>query len=128
MSVRSGGVSQRSIATVLSDDLWNTEGFVERTVMILTATKSIMVTAITSVSVCSILYVIFVIYLGVYAYANPDPVHAFYVDGLETPGITKETAQQLAIDRGIEVRSGYPLDMAHLFRSWFMWGFWGSII
>ncbi len=34
----------------------------------------------------------------------------------------------MAKDRGVGVRAGYPVDMAHLFRAWFTWGFWGSII
>ena len=25
------------------------------------------------------------------------------------------------------MRDGYPIDMAHLFRTWFLWGFWGSV-
>ena len=27
----------------------------------------------------------------------------------------------------VDVRPGYPINMAHLFHSWFIWGFWGSI-
>ena len=54
-------------------------------------------------SVC-ILYAVFVIYLGVYAYANPDSNTAFYVDSLDTPALTKEAAVTMANDRGITVR------------------------
>jgi len=34
----------------------------------------------------------------------------------------------LANDLKIEIKEGYPVDMAKLFRTWFMWGFWGSIL
>ena len=81
----------------------------------------------TSMGVCSLLYAIFVIYLGIYAYANPDPSHSYYIDGLDTTGMSRMAAETLAKERGIPVKAGYPVDMAHLFRTWFMWGFWGSI-
>jgi len=28
----------------------------------------------------------------------------------------------------IQIREGFPVDMAKIFRAWFRWGFWGSII
>lgn len=86
-----------------------------------------LVFTIASLSVLSILYAIFVIYQGIYAYANPDPAHCYYIDGLDTPSLTRDGAETLAKERGIAIRQGYPVDMAHLFRTWFMWGFWGSI-
>lgn len=69
-----------------------------------------------------------VVYLGVYGYANPDPEHVFFVDGVETPGVTKEAVEQMAKDKSVEVKAGYPVDMAHLFRAWFIWGFWSHIV
>ena len=33
----------------------------------------------------------------------------------------------LAKDREIPVKTGYPVDMAHLFQTWFLWGFWDKI-
>ena len=33
----------------------------------------------------------------------------------------------IAEDRGIPVKDGYPIDMAHLFHAWFLWGFWDKI-
>ena len=38
----------------------------------------------------SLLYVIFMAYLAVYGWKNPDPANCFFVDGLEQPGLTKE--------------------------------------
>ena len=87
-----------------------------------------MIASLSALGVFCILYLIFVIYLGVYAHANPDPAHAYYVDGLDTPGLSKEAVETMAKDRGVGVRAGYPVDMAHLFRAWFTWGFWGSIV
>ena len=78
-------------------------------------------------SVFAILYTVLVVYLGVYSYGNPDPPHCYYIDGLDTTGRSKAAVTILANDFGIPIRTGYPVDIAHLFRSWFLWGFWGSI-
>ena len=93
-----------------------------------TATTLMTVTSITIVSLLTIAYGIFVVYLGVFAHGNPDPPHCYFIDGLETTGLTRATVTTLAFERGIPVRSGYPLDIAHLFRAWFIWGFWTSLI
>ena len=86
------------------------------------------VSSITIVSVLTILYAIFVVFLGVFAHGTVDPLHCYYIDGVETPGLTKDAVSKLATDRDIPVRTGYPLDIAHLFRAWFIWGFWTSLI
>lgn len=75
-----------------------------------------------------LLYALFVIYLGVYGYANPDPAHCYYIDGVDTPATSREAAVDIATQRNITIKPGYPVDMAHLFRSWFLWGFWANII
>ena len=93
-----------------------------------TRTQKKMIASLTSLGVFCIVYMVFVIYLGVYAYANPDPARCYYVDGLDTTGLSKETVETMAKDQNITVREGYPLDMAHLFRAWFTWGFWGSVV
>lgn len=72
-------------------------------------------------------YAVFVVYLGLYAYGNPDPAHCYFIDGLDTTGTTRANAVTLAEDRGIEVKPGFPIDMAHLFRCWFIWGFWDKM-
>jgi len=77
--------------------------------------------------VSAILYGVFFIYLGVYGYGNPDPEHAYFIDGVDQTALTKEAAEELASTAGVTVRAGYPIDMAHLFRTWFLWGFWGSV-
>ena len=68
-------------------------------------------------------YIVFVIYLGVYTFNNPDPKNCFFIDGLDKTAPTKLAAVKLAADRDIPVKSGYPVDMAHIFRGWFIWGF-----
>jgi len=63
-----------------------------------------------------------------YTYGNPDPRHCYYIDGLDTTGLSKAAVVTMAEERGIQISTGYPVDVAHLFRIWFMWGFWGSIL
>ena len=75
----------------------------------------------------SLLYVIFMAFLAVYGWKNPDPANCFFIDGLDAPALTKELITEQAAAKGVAVRPGYPIDMGHLFRSWFVWGFWGSI-
>ena len=84
-------------------------------------------TSIAGASTVIILYAVFMIYLGIYAYGNPDPSRSFYIDGLDTTGLTAEAVETLARSEDIKIRPGYPIDMAHLFRTWFLWGFWGCI-
>ena len=67
------------------------------------------------------------VYFWRYGYSNPDPQNCFYVDGLETTGKTRLEATTKAIDVQITVPTGYPIDMAHIFRIWFIWGFWDKI-
>lgn len=74
-----------------------------------------------------IVYAIVMIYLGIYAYGNPDPNECFFVDGVESTRRSRAAIIAEAGTLGVEVRPGYPINMATLFRSWFMWGFWGSI-
>lgn len=62
-----------------------------------------------------------------YTFSNPDPRHCYFIKGLDTPAISKSTVLILARDREIAVPDGYPLDISHLFRAWFVWGFWGTI-
>eukprot|EP00353_Schmidingerella_taraikaensis_P019363 CAMPEP_0185609554 /NCGR_PEP_ID=MMETSP0436-20130131/9824_1 /TAXON_ID=626734 ORGANISM="Favella taraikaensis, Strain Fe Narragansett Bay" /NCGR_SAMPLE_ID=MMETSP0436 /ASSEMBLY_ACC=CAM_ASM_000390 /LENGTH=118 /DNA_ID=CAMNT_0028241989 /DNA_START=251 /DNA_END=603 /DNA_ORIENTATION=- len=87
-----------------------------------------MLSASLVVGFLAIAFTIFIIHLGVYGYVNPDPEHAYYVDGIEQTAIARNVAEQLAKDKGVEVRHGYPVDIARLFRSWFVWGFWSHIL
>ena len=93
----------------------------------LTKTTCRKVVTFTSLAVLFTVYAVFVVYLGLFAYGNPDPNHCFYVDGLDTPAKSKQSVMILAGDRDIRVKTGYPIDMAHIFRTWFLWGFWDKI-
>ena len=87
-----------------------------------------LVTSITVVGILAILYLILMIYLGIYAYGNPDPKNAFYVDGVDSIALNRESITSSAAKYGVKVRNGYPMDMSVLFRTWFLWGFWGCVI
>ena len=86
---------------------------------------SLMVT-ISVLGAAAITYGVFFIYLGIYGYNNPDPEHAYFIDGVDKPALTREAALSLASAANVTVRTGYPIDMAHMFRTWFLWGFWAS--
>ena len=73
------------------------------------------------------IYAVYVIYIGLNAYSEKDPDHCFYIDGVETPGTTSQNVRQSAEELGIAVKAGYPIDMAHIFHVWFLWGFWDKI-
>ena len=88
---------------------------------------SMKISSFTFCGLVTTAYVVFICFLGIYAYGNPDPPHSYYIEGLETPGLTKNTVRKLAFERGIKIKDGYPVDMGQLFRAWFTWGFWGSI-
>lgn len=75
----------------------------------------------------ALLYGIFMICLVVYGNGNPDPNNCFYVDGVDQTATTRDAAIGVATAAGVEVKAGYPIDMAHLFRGWFRWGFWTSM-
>ena len=51
--------------------------------------------------VFGVLYLIFVICEGIYAYGGPDSKHAFYIEGLDTPALTKSASITLAKDLDI---------------------------
>jgi len=85
-------------------------------------------TVICTVAIVVILFIMLVVYLGVYGFSNPDPAHCYFVGGLDTPTTTSAAAEALAKEKSIEVKHGYPVDLGHLFRSWFLWGFWSHII
>ena len=86
-----------------------------------------MITSISVLSVVSVTYFVFMIYLGIYAYGNPDPASAYFVDGVDSTALTRVAIVNKAGELDIAVRAGYPINMAHLFRTWFLWGFWGSV-
>ena len=99
----------------------------EYTIEAATATNYMKVVSYIFMVILSILYAVLVIYLAIYAFRNPDPRHCYYIPGLDSPATTKSTVLILARDKDIAVKEGYPINIAHLFRAWFVWGFWGSV-
>lgn len=65
------------------------KNYLELSIEAATATNTIMITSISILGVVSVTYFIFMIYLGVYAYGNPDPKSAFYVDGVDSTALTR---------------------------------------
>lgn len=104
------------------------KSFFEQFMHYVTASRQRLITIGVSTGILLVLYLVFVICMGVYGYGGPDMKNAWYIDGVDTPALTKKGAITIATERKIEVKDGYPVDMAKLFRTWFLWGFWGSII
>ena len=61
------------------------------------------------------------VYLGVYAYNNPDPTECWWAKGLDH-SYTSETAAQLAAGADVELT-----DVHNKYVTWFVWGFWTSV-
>ena len=91
------------------------------------STWLLRVTIITAGAI-TFVYANFIVYLGVYGYLSSDSMHSYYIEGLETPWSTTEQALNFAKSMNVDVNPRYPVDMAHLFRAWFIWGFWSHIV
>lgn len=91
------------------------------------STKQKKIVSASVMGVAVVLYAILVAYLGIFGYNNPDPESCFYIDGVDTTAKTRVAAVNKAVEAEVKVRAGYPIDMAHIFRSWFIWGFWDKI-
>ena len=65
-------------------------------------------------------YLFFTIYLFIYGYGRPDPNACYFVSGLDQPEKTRDAAIEAAKAANIEVKKGYPINMGHLFRVWFI--------
>lgn len=67
------------------------------------------------------------VFLGYYAYNNPDPTQCWVVRDLHSAWPTKADAIARADTMDIDITSGYPMEMHAVFEVWFMWGFWTKI-
>ena len=85
-------------------------------------------TAVVSGSVAAALFAVATVYLGIFAYNNPDPAKCWVVKGSELPATTKAPAIDNANQLGLDVPSGYPVEMHRLFSAWFTWGFYLKIV
>ena len=77
---------------------------------------------------CAALGLIIWIFLGYYAFGNPDPKSCWVVRDLAATALTKEGILKKASDMGVDVVDGYPVNMAKVYQAWFAWGFWNNTI
>ena len=105
----------------------SSQNYLEKSINIATGSTTMTVASISILSITVIIYAVVMIYFGVYAYGNPDPAECFFIDGVESTRRSRQAITDQAERLSVEVRPGYPINMATLFRSWFMWGFWGSV-
>jgi len=117
------GVEERILDGKLAE-----KSFLDQAIHFATTSRERLVTVSVSGGTFAVLYLTFVICEGVYGYGGPDAKHAFYIEGLDTPALSLKGSVILANDLKIDVKEGYPVDMAKVFRAWFLWGFWGSIV
>jgi len=68
------------------------------------------------------------VYLGIYAYNNPDPATCWVVRDLDSGFLTKEEVIARAVNVDIDIVDGYPMEMHKVYTAWFMWGFWAKVI
>lgn len=73
---------------------------------------------------CGLSIFFLVIGLGYFAFLNSDPSTCYYLPGLNTPATRKDDLLQMAKALAIPIKEGYPVEMARVFRIWFVWGFW----
>ena len=69
-----------------------------------------------------------IIYLGIYAYKNPDPKACWVVRDLHTTAKTKQEVVARANAMGIDITEGYPQEMHRLYIAWFRWGFYTHLV
>ena len=68
------------------------------------------------------------VYLGIYAYNNPDPKECWVVRDLHSAWPNKADAVARADAMDIDVTSGFPMEMHQVYVVWFLWGFWSKVI
>lgn len=67
------------------------------------------------------------VFTGIYAFNNPDPDRCWVIRDLESTARTKAEAIATANAVGIEIPEGYPVDMAGIYVTWFLWGFYAKV-
>lgn len=93
----------------------------------LTATPTKKCVTIGLISTLSLAYLAFTAYLAKYGFAGTDPEKCFFVSGLDVPALTREDAITAAEAADVTISKGYPINMGHMFRVWFKWGFWSCV-
>ena|ERR1719264_1303919 len=83
-----------------------------------------MISCISIINIIVIAYIVLGVWMGVLAYSSPDPSSCYFVLGLDKVHSSAEQIKKIASDKNVTVRKGYPVDMAQVYRIFFMWGFW----
>jgi len=78
--------------------------------------------------ICAFFYFLFVVFLAVYTFGNPDPDGCWVVRDLQSASLTKEGIIAKANAMGIDVVEGYPINMQKVYHAWFAWGFWANFL
>lgn len=82
------------------------------------------VCCISITNIVAITYIILAGWMAILAYRSPDPKSCYFVLGLNKVHSEYDTIKKIASEEEITIRRGYPIDMAHVFRTYFTWGFW----
>ena len=69
-----------------------------------------------------------IVFLGIYSYANPDPNSCWVVRDMENTERTRDAVIASATALGVEITEGFPMEIHRVFKVWFRWGFWASLI
>jgi len=85
------------------------------------------ITAIVAAVVVAGVFTTATVYLGIYAYKNPDPLNCWVNRDVFIPSLTKEEATNVVKGLGVEPIEGYPVEMHKIYLAWFLWGFWAKI-
>ena len=68
------------------------------------------------------------VFLGIYSYGNPDPNSCWVIKDMENTERTREAVIASATALGVEISEGYPMEIHRVFKTWFRWGFWASLV
>ena len=79
-------------------------------------------------SACFIAYIVLFAVVSYFAFHDPDPSQCFYMPGLDVPATREDDLISIAASMHIEVKPEYPVDFARIFRLWFTWGFYATLI
>ena len=79
---------------------------------------------------CSLIFlggaITYGVFLGIYAYGNPDPADCWWIKGLEQSRTSAEAALELGANSN-PIVTGVPIDVHAKFAGWFTWGFYTCI-
>ena len=59
----------------------------------------------------------------IFGFLNPDPKNCYYYPGVDIPERDPLVLKTTALEMNLKLLNGYPVNMAHVYRLWFQWGF-----